>query len=246
MKISMFILLIFTCLTLAAQPNITKIDVPYMTNKLLPGFELKTSSVHWVFGRRYIFENNDKDYINLSAGLYSTNIKAHKIAQEYLSNISMRIIEDTLNTDQIGEKLWVYKGNNGVTTNIVLIRHNALIIISSHKFNDSLLSLAKSIDNLLVKRGDIINDANSIVVPIVCPSVSFEADKKKAIVSFNVVIESDTLDYSFSPGITKRDGMYVINNVEKFKHKLDRHNTIKVVGVNQYNQVSEITEFILK
>jgi hypothetical protein len=238
-------LLMLVNLALSAQPYITKFDVSNMADKLLPDFELKVSSVHWAYGRRYIFENNNKDYLYFTIGLYSSKEKAHSIVQDYFSDISMKFIEDTLIVNQIGDKLWYNTGIEGIVSSVIFLRNNALFFLSSHQFNGTLLSFAKSIDNSLMDNAPFVVIGNKIDVPVVRPMVSLEEGGKKGTINFTAKFATDSLEYSFLPGITKRNGQYIINNVEKFKKNMGKQETIKVVGVNRYNVVSEITEFKL-
>jgi hypothetical protein len=244
------ILLLMFCNTLAlAQPFITKFDSNIFAQKNLQGYILRREGVKWNYGREYVFSNNEGQTVYLTVGIHSSKQKVHEVAIEYLSTMSIVMPEDTSNILNVGDRLWVWPGiDEEKITNVTFQRNNALVSLYAHHFNGSLISLAKSIDNAILKGDVFVEIGNKIHVPKINPSVIEGANKNEIVIELSKNSTIDTLDYDFKPGIGRINGQYMISNLEKYERIMDdrKTETIKVVGINQYNVVSEIAEFKLK
>lgn len=245
-KTKFTIILTYFCFSSLAQTFITKFDVNLLMQKDLPEYIFKWQRMNWNFGQEYVFSNTSGEYIYLTVGLHKSEEMAQSIAQNYIDELSIRMVEGSSNIYKIGDKLWIWPDGINDLTNIVFTRNNALLILSSHKFSGSLISFAEYIDNLILIKDSIIKTDIKIQIPVIQPIVVYEGTTGKVQIKFTNESTSETINYQFFPGITGKNGQYEILNFDKYKQDLNFNDTIKVVGINQFNVVSEIINIEIK
>lgn len=233
---------------------ITKLDASQIAESHFPNSQLIRKTAKWNCGREYVYKLNNNANIFITVGLHQSYTSVYDVANQYLNDISIRMVEG-LEQVKIGDKFWWWATNNdtNVITNIVFIRKNALFILSSQNYN-GLLNLAKLIDEDISNKEKYILMEEVIRIPIIHSMTKeveeLKQDKNTKFKIDAVDINNETLEYQFSPGLTKfkNDPKNVFTYIDT-NHKLEKYpvkQKIKVVAINENNVVSEIAEFDLE
>ena len=138
---------------------IKEIDMEEMAHRHLPGFGMtRKSSWDSLNIENVYFRESDSAKVFLSIGLHQSLEKAFEYSILYLNSISLYMLLGPYQEISIGNKYW-YSTTYDFLTNLVFIRKNAFIRMSSYSYKE-LGILAKKIDDDIVNRESYITFNN--------------------------------------------------------------------------------------
>jgi hypothetical protein len=227
-----------------------------MASLYLADFELERSRLHYFYGREYVYSRSeDGGALFIHIGLYPSADRAEKAANTYFSLCSAFFYEWSYPDFVVGDKCWSTSMNNETENlrNIVFLRKNVLLILSSSDDHTDVGRLAETID------GDIITNASyvDLDVEILLPSIDSIRATKTVLIdgesSIVTVYASDphnkSLEYEVI-GMTNRESdpenVFIERATRDFigepfygTHKYE------FIVMNESNVYSEIAEFEL-
>lgn len=232
---------------------VTRFNADEMAKKHLTDFNLVRKRAIWNRGKRFVYQSDNAQVkLSIQVGLQPSAKDAEEIALNYLSYLSIVMVEGPIPGETIGNKLWWKAPNsdpNNVTS-IVFIRENALFIIFSHSYK-KIKELAKSIDDDIIKGESYISIENSISLPVI-NTISVEKNSLRKGDSSKITVNAidpnnESLEYQFLPGLIKGESdpenmfTFIASRDHVPEPFLGSH-TIKVVVINESNVVSRISE----
>ena len=228
---------------------ITNLDINKLANEHLKGFTCIRSRAKWRFGREFLFkqvQENIKVFVRV--GLHPSHEIAEEIALDYLQYVSAVMVEENFSLEPVGDRVWWWSPNLNPDKikNIVFIRHNCLVMLSSQRF-DNLKNLATVIDNDLLN-GEKYNHKNiAISLPSINSIVSEKSIVRVGETTKLLVYANDPsneiLEYVFSPGVIKTNepigNSFIIKpSKDHFQGQLLGNHVHKCIVINESNVVS--------
>ena len=167
----------------------------------------------------------------------------------------MAMIRGTNKDASLGGKYWyaTLPQDTSIVTNILFVRKNALMIISSYNYME-LNILAKLIDEDIVRGESYIETQGTMRLPEIKP---FVFEKKITNENDNVKITLDPInstgkdiEYQFLPGLAKLKNdpknTYTLFSCRGLVKKPDDLVTVKMVTIDEDNVVSQVSDIKIK
>lgn len=235
---------------------IVKFNVELMARKLLSNYELIRKEAKWNYGREYIYKmENGSDLLFVTVGIHASAEAANKIATNYLNEISMTMMRGLNNDASFGDNYWYASlpQDTSIVTNIMFVRKNALVIISSYNYLH-LNILAKMIDEGIVNGESYVEKKGIMKLPDVKPLV-FE--KKITKENDNIKISLDSvnsankaIEYQFLPGLAKlkKDppNTFTLFSCSGLVKNHEDLVTVKMITIDEDNVVSQVSDIKVK
>lgn len=198
MQFILIICVVFFCAFLSCKnedapkqvlPYITRVDMEKMAQQQWPGYQLQRARISYFFGREYVYTSEQQNLF-ITIGLHISAQEASMVAEEYLSNLSGVMKDGKQDGIVTGDQYWYWPADgSSAVTNIVMIRKNALIILSrSQNSSINLEDLAAKIDTDLQHNSSYVTRAIEMSGPFSLQvalqrSIFFEGDTAKAILT---------------------------------------------------------------
>ncbi len=148
---------------------ITNVGIEEMGHLYISEFELRRSWPKFNEGREYNFiKENTSESLYIRVGLFKSREDAEEIANEICREISVYLNEGPHQGTYVGDNFWWFDtADTNSLTNLIFTRKNALFIMGAHGGYKELKTLAKKIDDDILRDAEYVDLGNKIMIPVI-------------------------------------------------------------------------------